>query len=52
LLELACSYHIETPRDEAEFYVSMVGNRSRAEVIASWARMRASLLTSGTHQRT
>jgi SAM-dependent methyltransferase len=51
LLGLACSYFIDTPRHEAEFYVSMVGSASKTEIIASWARMRASLLNSGTASR-
>jgi Methyltransferase domain len=51
LLGLACGYHIETPHDEAEFYVSMVVNDRKAEVVASWAAMEASLLHSPTYQR-
>jgi SAM-dependent methyltransferase len=51
LLDLACDYYIETPRDEAEFFVSMVTGVSRSDTLASWAGMRASLLQSKTYQR-
>jgi SAM-dependent methyltransferase len=50
LLGLACEYHIETARNEAEFYVGMVASDRKADILASWARMRVSLLRSPTYQ--
>lgn len=51
LLGFACSYYIETPRHDAEFYVSMVVSDLKDETIASWDRMRASLSRSEIYQR-
>jgi SAM-dependent methyltransferase len=51
LLDFACGYFIETPRFEAEFFVSMVVSDSKSERIATWDAMRSALLTSETYQR-
>ncbi len=51
LLRLACSYYIETPCNEAEFYVSMAVDDCTTDIVASWARMRKALLESSTYQR-
>ena len=37
-------------RNEAEFYVGMVASDRKADILASWARMRVSLLQSPTYQ--
>jgi len=50
LLGLACSYHIDTPRDEAEFYVGMAASDDKDAVIASWAHMRSALIGAGSQQ--
>ena len=50
LLKFACDYHIETPRNELEFYVGMVPSDSKTEIISSWNRMKSSLNDSKTYQ--
>ena len=51
LLDLACDFYVETPRNQLEFYVGMVPGADKAAVIASWRTMRASLLASRTYQK-
>ena len=41
LLDFACHYAFETPRDGLEFYVSMIVCPSKTERVASWHRMLA-----------
>lgn len=51
LLGFACEHHIETPRNELEFYVHMIPSDDKAAIIESWARMRTQLLKSSTYQK-
>jgi SAM-dependent methyltransferase len=51
LLEFSCDYYFETPRNALEFYVSMTPSADKAQAIASWANMKASLLQSPTYQK-
>ena len=51
LLDLACDFYFETPRNELEFFVGMAPGASRDAIVASWRAMRDSLLASRTYQK-
>jgi SAM-dependent methyltransferase len=51
LLHFACEFHIETPRNEFEFYVAMAPSGDKAAIIASWLEMESSLANSPTYQK-
>jgi SAM-dependent methyltransferase len=50
LLRFACEYHIETPRNEFEFYVNMVPCVDKSKIVASWHGMMDELLRSKSYQ--
>ena len=51
LLDLACAYYFETPRNELEFFVGMAPGVGQEAIVASWRGMRDSLLASRTYQK-